>query len=208
MDEWNEEYLDIVETTRIPIDKRGQGDFIFGVVKGWLDCRFTVRATLRRIFLGWVERGRQCVWRGWASLQSDRSLEGHLFIHLSDDSAFVAKPNNPVKQRPRRARDEEASGDLQARQLRHMSAPPCRRTQPRQRRPLDPVQQPAAGLVTYGFGPDRLQVLPERPAPYGDLRDEQHSNNNRALSRFRPPLSCHWATSRFEQLSVSQAPSE
>jgi hypothetical protein len=60
MDEWNE-YPEIVETTRIPIDKRGQGDFIFGVVKGWLDCRFTVRATLRRIFLGWVERGRQCV---------------------------------------------------------------------------------------------------------------------------------------------------
>src|SRR5216684_2607782 len=69
-------------------------------------------------------------------------------------------------------------------------------------------QNVAAGLVTYGFRPDRFQVLPERPAPYGDLRDEQHSNNNRALSRFRPPLSCHWATSRFEQLSVSQAPSE
>ena len=149
MDEWNEESPEIVETTRIPIDKRGQGDFIFGVVKGWLDCRFTVRATLRRIFLGWVERGRQCVWRGWASLQSDRSLEGHLFIHLSDDSAFVAKPNNPVKQRPRRARDEEASGDLQARQLRHMSAPPCRRTQLRRhpRRAFPRWSPPVLGEV-------------------------------------------------------------
>src|SRR6266852_3176723 len=104
MDEWNEEYPEIVETTRIPIDKRGQGDFIFGVVKGCFDCRFTVRATLRRIFMVWVEPGRQFGWKPWASIQTKRNLDGHLFIHLSQYSYVVAKPNNPVKQRPMQAR--------------------------------------------------------------------------------------------------------
>ena len=65
MDEWNEEYPEIVETTRIPIDKRGQGDFIFGVVKGWLDCRFTELARLPFVEFSWegLER-RRYVWAG------------------------------------------------------------------------------------------------------------------------------------------------
>ena len=43
MDEWEEEYLDLVEAAHIAIDKGGQGEFCFGAVKGWLDCRFTER---------------------------------------------------------------------------------------------------------------------------------------------------------------------
>jgi hypothetical protein len=110
MDEWDEEYLDLVETAHITIDKRGQGEFVFGTVKGWLDCRFTEREGLPFVEFSWEglsEEDSMCG-RGWASLQSDGSLKGHLFIHLSDDSAFLAKPNNPVNPRPRRARSEEA----------------------------------------------------------------------------------------------------
>jgi len=110
MDEWDEENLDLVETAHITIDKRGQGEFVFGTVKGWLDCRFTEREGLPFVEFSWEglsEEDSMCG-RGWASLQSDGSLKGHLFIHLSDDSAFLAKPNNPVKPRPRRARGEEA----------------------------------------------------------------------------------------------------
>lgn len=33
MDECEEKYLDLVETARITIDKRGQGEFFFGAVK-------------------------------------------------------------------------------------------------------------------------------------------------------------------------------
>ena len=110
MDQWDEEYLDLVETARITIDKRGQGEFFFGAVKGWLDCRFTERDGLPFVEFSWegLSEGDSVCGRGWASLQSDRSLEGHLFIHLSDDSAFAAEPNNLLKPRPRPARDEEA----------------------------------------------------------------------------------------------------
>ena len=110
MDEWEEEYLDLVETAHITIDRRGQGEFLFGAVKGWLDCRFTERDGLPLVEFSWegLSEGDNVCGRGWASLQPDGSLEGHLFIHLSDDSAFVAKPKSPVKPRPRRAGGEEA----------------------------------------------------------------------------------------------------
>ena len=110
MDDWDEEYLDLVETAHITIDKRGQGEFVFGAVKGWLDCRFAQRDGRPLVEFSWegASEGDNVCGRGWASLQSDGSLEGHLFIHLSDDSAFVAKPKSLVKPPPRRARDEEA----------------------------------------------------------------------------------------------------
>jgi hypothetical protein len=110
MDEWNEEYLDLVEIAYITIDKRGQGEFVFGAVRGRLDCRFTERDGLPFVEFSWegLSEGDSVCGRGWASLQYDESLEGHLFIHQSDDSAFVAKPKNPVKPRPRLARGKEA----------------------------------------------------------------------------------------------------
>ena len=65
MDQWDEEYLDLVETAHITIDKHGQGEFLFGAVKGWLDCRFTERDGLPFVEFSWeVERRRQCVWPG------------------------------------------------------------------------------------------------------------------------------------------------
>jgi hypothetical protein len=110
MDQWDEEYLDLVETAHIKIDKRGQGILLFGAVEGWLDCRFTERDELPFVEFSWegLNEGDSVCGRGWASLQSDGSLKGHLFIHLGDDSAFVAKLKSPVKRRSRRARGEEA----------------------------------------------------------------------------------------------------
>ncbi len=53
MDEWDEENLDLVETAHITIDKRGQGEFVFGTVKGWLDCRFTEREGPPFVVFSW-----------------------------------------------------------------------------------------------------------------------------------------------------------
>ena len=109
MDEWDEEYLDLVETAHITIN-RGQGEFLFGAVKRAAQCRFTQHDGLPLVEFSWegLSEGDNVCGRGWASLQPDRSLEGHLFIHLSDDSAFLAKPKSSVKPRPRRVGGEEA----------------------------------------------------------------------------------------------------
>jgi hypothetical protein len=73
MDEWTEEYLDLIETARITIDKRGQGEFLFGAVKGWLDCRFMERYGLPFVEFSWEgsSEGDNVCGRGWASLQSE-----------------------------------------------------------------------------------------------------------------------------------------
>lgn len=108
MDEWDDEYLDLVETAHITIDKRRQGEFVFGAVKGWLDCRFAQRDGLPFVEFSWagVSEGDSVCGRGWASLQPDGSLAGHLFIHLSDDSTFIAKSKNRAKPQPRTAGGE------------------------------------------------------------------------------------------------------
>jgi len=36
--------------------------------------------------------------RGWAALQPDGTLEGHIYFHLGDDSAFRAERFNGVVQ--------------------------------------------------------------------------------------------------------------
>ena len=96
MDEWTEEYLDLVETARIRNDKRGQGEFIFGAVKGWLDCRFTERDGLPFVEFSWegLSEGDSVCGRGWASLQSDGSLNGHLSSTKSFFWLVLGKRNN------------------------------------------------------------------------------------------------------------------
>jgi hypothetical protein len=66
MDEWTREYLDLIETARITIDKRGQGEFLFGAVKGWLDCRFMERDGLPFVEFSseGLSEGDKCVWPG------------------------------------------------------------------------------------------------------------------------------------------------
>jgi hypothetical protein len=53
MDEQDVEYLDLVETASSTIYKRGQGEFVFGTVKGWLDCRFTELERLPFVEFSW-----------------------------------------------------------------------------------------------------------------------------------------------------------
>ena len=103
MDAWDKEYLDLEETAYITIDKLRQGEFLFGAMQGWLDCRFTQRDALPFVEFSWegLSEGDSVCGRGWASLQADRSLKGHLFIHQGDDSSFIAKPKNQVKPRQR-----------------------------------------------------------------------------------------------------------
>ena len=136
MDEWDKEYLDLVETAHITIDRRGQGEFVFGAVKGWLDCRFTERDGLPFVEFSWegLSEGDNVCGRGWATLQADESLEGHLFIHLSDDSAFVAKPKSRLSHGRGWLVVKKHELASQAEQPRHRFAPPSHRT--RLRRPL------------------------------------------------------------------------
>jgi len=91
MEVWDEDYLDLVVPAFIEFDREQMGQFQFGTVRGWLDCRFGERDGAAAVDFSWEgenDNDPGCG-RGWGVLRGER-LEGRLYIHRGDDSAFVA----------------------------------------------------------------------------------------------------------------------
>ena len=91
MEVWDAEYLDLVVPAFIEFDREQMGQFQFGTVRGWLDCRFGERDGVPLVEFSWEgenDNDPGCG-RGWGSLRGDR-LEGRLYIHRGDDSGFLA----------------------------------------------------------------------------------------------------------------------
>ena len=70
-----------------------EGELLFGTVRAWLDVRYGTRdgspcAEFSRE--GISDADRACG-RGWAVLTSAGKIEGHVLIHCSDESDFVAE---------------------------------------------------------------------------------------------------------------------
>ena len=69
------------------------GKFGFIAVEGWMDCREAAiddRPGLEFSRDG-NDEGDPASGRGWAALQSDRSLAEHIYFHMGDDSASLTK---------------------------------------------------------------------------------------------------------------------
>lgn len=94
MSAWEQEYLDAEVEAHITFDDRGGGDFQFGYMEGQVDYRATTRDGKPAIEFSWeggdAADGTPSTGRGWAVLDGDQ-LTGMFFIHLGDDSDFVAK---------------------------------------------------------------------------------------------------------------------
>jgi hypothetical protein len=91
MEVWGKDYLDLVVPAFIEFDREQMGQFQFGTGRGWLDCRFDERQGAQIVDFSWEgenDNDPGCG-RGWAALRGDR-LEGRLYIHRGDDSAFTA----------------------------------------------------------------------------------------------------------------------
>jgi hypothetical protein len=91
MELWDTGYIDLVVPAFIEFTGDGMGEFQFGTVRGWLDGRFGGPAATSRVDFSWEGENDNDPGsgRGWAELRGDR-LEGRLYIHGGDDSAFVA----------------------------------------------------------------------------------------------------------------------
>jgi len=108
MEVWDAEYLDLMVPAFIEFDREQMGQFQFGTVRGRLDCRFGERVGVPVVDFSWEgenDNDPGCG-RGWGALRGDR-LEGRLYIHCGDDSAFVAsrtaRPVSPKRRGQRRA---------------------------------------------------------------------------------------------------------
>ena len=93
MDTWPDDYLDLIEPAHITFAGRADGAFVFGAVKGWLDVRYGRRDGQACAEFSWEGNNDAdpACGRGWAALGTAGRLVGHIYIHNSDDSGFVAE---------------------------------------------------------------------------------------------------------------------
>ncbi len=84
----------------IEFDDDGLGGLGFIVVTGELDCRDADRDGRPGVEFSWQgsDEGDDVSGRGWAALNPDGTLQGHIYFHLGDDSAFRAERFNGVVQ--------------------------------------------------------------------------------------------------------------
>lgn len=90
MEQWDQEFVDLVSQGHITFTRNRRGEFHFGAVDVSLDWR--VDATGKRMdfsFEGFDE-GDEVSGRGWAELK-DTKLTGRIAFHLGDESGFVAE---------------------------------------------------------------------------------------------------------------------
>jgi hypothetical protein len=98
MDNWDQEAVDLVQAGFIGFDDDGLGELGFIAVTGELDCRDADRDGRPGVEFSWQgsDEGEDACGRGWAALNRDGTLEGHIYFHLGDDSAFRAERFNTV----------------------------------------------------------------------------------------------------------------
>lgn len=97
MQQWDADYLDIEVPAFIEIARDSSGEFQFGCVQGQIDFRLVERDGKPAIEFSWVgfDEGDEESGRGWAVLDSENQMTGHIFIHGGDDSGFKAKRTTP-----------------------------------------------------------------------------------------------------------------
>jgi hypothetical protein len=88
MDEYDQDYLDLVEPAFIRFGRGGSGEFGFGAVTDQLDCRYD-KAGVTFTWLG-QDKMDDVSGRGHAKSSPDGTIAGHLYTHLGDDSGFTA----------------------------------------------------------------------------------------------------------------------
>lgn len=106
---WAEDALDTVQPAFVRFDDECIGSFGMIVIQAGIDCRFGVRdgRPLVEFTFEGDDDGHPCTGRAWATIEPDGKLRGRLFIHLGDDSEFVAEraaQSSPRPARPRRPR--------------------------------------------------------------------------------------------------------
>lgn len=93
MEVWDREATDLVGPAQLDITADGLGSLSFVAVSAGLDCRFETVNGADRVEFSWDgdDEGRPVSGRGWAAQTGDGLLEGRIYIHLGDDSAFAAR---------------------------------------------------------------------------------------------------------------------
>jgi hypothetical protein len=93
MEVWDRDAIDLVGPAFIEFTGQG-GQFRFIAVDGWMDCRHKDKSGRPYVEFTW-DGNDECdlaSGRGWAKLERDGALTGHIYFHHGEDSAFKATP--------------------------------------------------------------------------------------------------------------------
>lgn len=92
MSAWDEAYVDEEEEGYFEFDEKEGGEFHFGYVHGYMDCRLTTRDGEPAVEWTWDGNAEMdpAQGRGWAIVEGNE-LRGMIFFHGGDDSEFVAR---------------------------------------------------------------------------------------------------------------------
>ncbi len=92
MDQWDQEFVDLVIPGHVTIRKDGKGSFQFGAVEGEMDCHVQRTDAHEQIEFTWdgFDEGDEVSGRGWVRVDGE-DMTGHLFFDAGDDSGFRAK---------------------------------------------------------------------------------------------------------------------
>lgn len=93
MEQWDLEYIDLVEPGYVEFSGDEDGEFVFGTVSGFMDCRHSENHGVQKVEFSWEgtsEMDHACG-RGWFEIKEENRIDGWLFIHDGDDSWIKAE---------------------------------------------------------------------------------------------------------------------
>jgi hypothetical protein len=110
MTAWDQDFINAEVPAFIDFQDDDLGERHFAFVRGDVDYRVTERESQPTVEFTWegLAGSVQVLGRGWAVLSGDE-LHGMIFLHLSDESGFVAK-RAKAQQRRQRKRTEIVTG--------------------------------------------------------------------------------------------------
>ena len=92
MDQWDQDFVDLVTTGHVTIQKDGTGGFQFGAVQGEMDCRIEDIGSGPLLGFTW-DGSDECdpaCGRGWVKVNG-KQMEGHLFFQFWRRLGFHCK---------------------------------------------------------------------------------------------------------------------
>jgi hypothetical protein len=92
MDLWEQEDVDLDAPGFIEFDRNQMGSLAFIAVEGGIDWRGSSRDGSPGVEFSWegFDESNPAMGRGWAVLEDNGSLRGHIYFHQGDDSGFRA----------------------------------------------------------------------------------------------------------------------
>ena len=95
MDNWDTDFIDLVEKAHITFHSAADGEIVFGALKGFLDVRYGTRDGSACAEFSWegFDENDPASGRGWVTIGTADRLLGHFYIHNGEESGFVCERN-------------------------------------------------------------------------------------------------------------------